>query len=173
MSSSYLANIGRVVWAENTDGNKKSKGREPATTWFPALIVAPSASGQVKIDTKDDYLIRSFKDGRYYTVSKKDTTKFHKESAKKKDGHDNVKDAVEKATTYLDRDELPPHWDRDVLFRMGAEDSTTDSTSESESGGIDCEEEDEDNESPEEKVSGHSVHLDMFKSKSLCGNILS
>ena len=89
---------------------------------------------------------------RYYTVSKKDTTKFHKDSARKKD-HDNVKDAVEKAVTYLDRDELPPHWDRDVLFRMGAEDSTTESTSESESGGIDCEEEDEDNESPEEKVS--------------------
>ena len=66
MSSSYLANIGRVVWAENTDGNKKSRqGREPATAWFPALIVAPSASGQVKIDTKDDYLIRSFKDGRW------------------------------------------------------------------------------------------------------------
>lgn len=62
VSSSYLANIGRVVWAENTD-NKKSKGKE-TTTWFPALIVAPSASGQVKIDTKDDYLIRSFKDGR-------------------------------------------------------------------------------------------------------------
>ena len=104
--------------------------------------MAPSASGQVKIDTKDDYLIRSFRDGRYYTVSKKDTTKFHKESAKKKSGdHDNVKEAVEKAVTYLDRDELPPHWDRDILFRMGAEDSTTES-SESD-GGIDGEEEEE------------------------------
>ena len=33
---------------------------------------------------------------RYYTVSKKDTTKFHKDSANKKKDHDNVKDAVEK-----------------------------------------------------------------------------
>ena len=50
---------------------------------------------------------------RYYTVSKKDTTKFHKESAGKKvKDHDNVKEAVEKAATFLDRDELPPHWDR-------------------------------------------------------------
>lgn len=24
--------------------------------------------------------------------------------------------AVEKAISYLDKDELPPHWDRDVLF---------------------------------------------------------
>jgi hypothetical protein len=46
-------NIGRVVWAENTD--KKSKGKE---TWFPALIVAPSASDTVKIDTKEEFLIR-------------------------------------------------------------------------------------------------------------------
>jgi hypothetical protein len=50
ISSSYLTNIGRVVWAENTD--KKSKG------WFPALIVAPSASDTVKIDTKEEFLIR-------------------------------------------------------------------------------------------------------------------
>ena len=26
VSSSYLANIGRVVWAENTSDNKKAKG---------------------------------------------------------------------------------------------------------------------------------------------------
>ena len=80
VSSSYLTNIGRVVWAENTD--KKSKNKE---AWFPALIVAPSASDTVKIDTKEEFLIRSFKDGRYYTVSKKDTNRFHKESAKKSD----------------------------------------------------------------------------------------
>ena len=86
ISTSYLTNIGRVVWAENTD--KKSKGKE---TWFPALIVAPSASDTVKIDTKEEFLIRSFKDGRYYTVSKKDTNRFHKEAAKKSD-KDNMKE---------------------------------------------------------------------------------
>jgi len=31
------------------------------------------------------YLRRSFKDGRYYTVSKKDTNRFHKEAAKRSD----------------------------------------------------------------------------------------
>jgi Ras-related protein Rab-1A len=53
---------------------------------------------------------------------------------------------MEKAVTYLDRGELPPHWDKDVLFRMAGDDSTTES-SESD-GGIDDE---EDDESPEEK----------------------
>lgn len=64
---------------ENTD-KKSSKTKE---TWFPALIVAPSASDAVKIDTKEEFLIRSFKDGRYYTVSKKDTTRFHRDAIKK------------------------------------------------------------------------------------------
>jgi Ras-related protein Rab-1A len=45
---------------------------------------------------------------------------------------------------YLERDELPPHWDREILFNMG-EESTTES---SESEEID---EDEDDESPEDK----------------------
>ena len=45
---------------------------------------------------------------------------------------------------FLDRDELPPHWDRDILFNMG-DDSTTES---SESEELD---EEDDTESPEEK----------------------
>ena len=45
---------------------------------------------------------------------------------------------------YLERDELPPHWDREILFNMG-EESTTES---SESEEID---DDDDDESPEDK----------------------
>ena len=52
--------------------------------WSPALIVTPSASNR-KIDTKEEYLIRSFKDGRYYTISKKDITRFHRDAIKKTD----------------------------------------------------------------------------------------
>lgn len=139
-NSSYLPNIGRVVWAENTDKKTKSKD-----SWFLALIVAPSASDTVKIDTKEDFLIRSFKDGRYYTVSKKDTTKFHKESTTREGESANLKDAVEKAVTFLETGELPPHWDRDILFNVG-EDSTTES-SESE----EMEDEEDEDESPEER----------------------
>ena len=52
---------------------------------------------------------------------------------------------MEKAIHYIDKGELPPHWDKDVLFTMG-EDSTTES-SETES----LIDEEEDDESPEEK----------------------
>ncbi|XP_040569604.1 uncharacterized protein [Lepeophtheirus salmonis] len=141
VSSCYLTNIGRVVWTENTE-NKKSKVKE---TWFPALIVAPSASDTVKINTKEEFLIRSFKDGRYYTVRKKDTNQFKKDSPKKSD-NPLIKEAMEKAISYIETKELPPHWDKEHLFNMGgAEESTTES---SESEEI---EDDEDEESREEK----------------------
>ena len=97
ISSAYMPNIGRVVWAENTD--KKSKGKE--TTWFPALVVAPSACDTVQTDTKEDFLIRSFKDGRYYTVAKKDTNKFEKDSTSKFTKDSNIRDGEYKTFIFL------------------------------------------------------------------------
>ena len=84
----YSSNIGRVVWAENTD--KKTKAKD---SWFLALIVAPSAVDSSKIRTKKEFLIRSFKDGRFYTVSKKDTQRFrHNESPMKKNDNPALKE---------------------------------------------------------------------------------
>jgi len=50
--------IGKVVCVEITD-KKKSKDN-----WFPALVVAPNCQETVKIRTRDEYLVRSFRDGR-------------------------------------------------------------------------------------------------------------
>jgi len=70
---------------------------------------------------------------------------------------------IEKAVAYLERDELPPHWDKEILFNMG-EESTTES---SESEEIDDE---EDAESPEEK--DHLVRYFIQNSLFLYCNIL-
>ena len=51
-------NIGKIVCVEVSE---KKKGKE---TWFPGLIVAPTAQDAVSIRTKDEYLVRSFKDAR-------------------------------------------------------------------------------------------------------------
>ena len=51
-------NIGKVVCVEVSE---KKKGKE---SWFPGLIVAPTAQDAVPIRVKDEYLVRSFKDGR-------------------------------------------------------------------------------------------------------------
>lgn len=103
--------MGKVVCVEIGD-KKKSKDN-----WFPGLIVAPNAQDSVKIDVEDEYLVRSFKDGRYYTVPKTETVEFTREVGGKVENQ-TLKQAVEKAISFLDRSDLPPHWDRDQLFGM-------------------------------------------------------
>lgn len=114
------ADIGKVVCVELGD-KKKQKDN-----WFPGLVVAPTAQDTVRIRVKDEYLVRSFKDGRYFTVPKKEATEFTREIGSKVDNH-TLKAAVEKALQYLDRDELPPHWDRDLLFGLDESSGNSDS----------------------------------------------
>lgn len=52
-----------------------------------------------------------------FTVPKKEATEFTREIGLKVD-NPSLKLAVEKALLFLDKDELPPHWDRDLLFGL-------------------------------------------------------
>lgn len=99
--------IGKVVCVENTD-TKKKNAKE---SYFPALVVAPRAQESAKIHIKTEYLVRSFKDGRYYTVPKKEVSEFTKETEQKSDSA-----AVAAAREFLDKNVLPTHWDREVLI---------------------------------------------------------
>uniref|UniRef100_A0A1I8PW71 ARID domain-containing protein n=1 Tax=Stomoxys calcitrans TaxID=35570 RepID=A0A1I8PW71_STOCA len=114
--------IGKVVCVE-TESKKKDKEK-----WFPGLVVAPTAQATVRIRVKDEYLVRSFKDGRYYTVPKKEATGFTREAAAKQDGP-----AVQAALEYLDSDVLPPHWERDALFALSNSSSDNDDEIDSDS----------------------------------------
>ncbi|VVD01543.1 unnamed protein product [Leptidea sinapis] len=108
--------VGRVVLVESASGAERRRPHQPA---FPALVVAPTA--QIKV--KEDYLVRSFKDGRYYTVPKKEAREFRKGSAPPEWC------GVEAALQYLNNGVLPPHWDRDSLFnepRNTSDDSSDD-----------------------------------------------
>ncbi|XP_008558302.1 AT-rich interactive domain-containing protein 4B isoform X2 [Microplitis demolitor] len=119
--------IGRVVCVELGDKKKKDN-------WFPGLVVAPTAQDTVRIRVRDDYLVRSFKDARYYTVPKKEATEFTKEMGTKVE-NSALKIAVEKALLFLEKNELPPHWDRDSLFgnSMSSGNSDTDGDLDSDS----------------------------------------
>lgn len=86
----------------------------------------------VRIRVKDEYLVRSFKDGRYYTVPKKEANEFTREMASKQDGP-----AVQAALQFLDSSILPAHWDRDSLF--GLSNLTTDDEGEIDSDSSDDE----------------------------------
>ncbi|KAH0814214.1 hypothetical protein GEV33_008578 [Tenebrio molitor] len=107
----YSTDIGRVVSVEATD---KKRGKD---NWFPGLVVIPSAQPTVRINVKDEYLVRSFKDGRYYTVPKKEVSEFNREVGEKVESSV-LSEAVHKALKYLDNNELPVHWERNSLFNM-------------------------------------------------------
>uniref|UniRef100_A0A2S2NDH2 AT-rich interactive domain-containing protein 4A n=1 Tax=Schizaphis graminum TaxID=13262 RepID=A0A2S2NDH2_SCHGA len=101
--------IGKVVCVVTST---KKKLRD---NWFPGLIVAPTSQSLVRINFVENCLVRSFKDGKYYTVPKNEITEFTKEIGSRVE-NPTLKTAVKKANCYLDNDELPPHWDRDFLF---------------------------------------------------------
>ncbi|KAK8753345.1 hypothetical protein OTU49_003980, partial [Cherax quadricarinatus] len=115
----WESDIGKVVCVELGD-KKKQKDN-----WFPGLVVAPTSQDSVKIETKKDYLVRSFQDGRYYTVPKKEASPFSREVGSKV-SQSALKIAVEKALLFMTNDELPPHWDRDLLFGMDVSDDDSD-----------------------------------------------
>ena len=56
----YISKLGSVVCVEVTD-KKISKTKE---NWFPGLIVSPYSQDQMKINTKKEFLVRSFNDQR-------------------------------------------------------------------------------------------------------------
>ncbi|XP_058828786.1 AT-rich interactive domain-containing protein 4B isoform X2 [Topomyia yanbarensis] len=121
-------NIGKVVCVETTDNKRKN----PKENWFPGLVVAPTAQDTVRIRVKDEYLVRSFKDGRYYTVPKKEATEFTRDCTNKSEAS-----AVSAALDFMDNDTLPPHWDREALFGMAG--SCSDSEQELETDSSDDE----------------------------------
>lgn len=60
-----------------------------------------------------------------YTVPKKEASPFSREVGSKV-SQSALKIAVEKALLFMTRDELPPHWDRDLLFGMDVSDDDSD-----------------------------------------------
>lgn len=60
-----------------------------------------------------------------YTVPKKEASPFNREVGSKV-SQSALKIAVEKALLFMTRDELPPHWDRDLLFGMDVSDDDSD-----------------------------------------------
>ncbi|XP_044744469.1 AT-rich interactive domain-containing protein 4A-like isoform X2 [Coccinella septempunctata] len=100
----YHSEVGRVVWGENLE-KKRNKD------WPPGLIMMPK---NTKIlNTKEEFLIRSFKDDRFYNVPKKDVIEFSKEVGEKLENNNTpFSIGVQKALKYLNTGELPANWEK-------------------------------------------------------------
>jgi Ras-related protein Rab-1A len=73
--------------------------------------------------------VRSFRDGRYYTVPKKEATTFTREQAAKQESAPSVVAALE----FINDNKLPPNWDRDAIFGLSASSSEYEQEYESDS----------------------------------------
>lgn len=115
--------LGKVVCVDYGDRRKKEN-------WYPGLIVPHPTQSNIKI-SKEEHLIRSFKDGKYYQVPKRDIRDFVKDAIQKVESN-LLRLAIEKANNYLEKDELPPHWDKALfacLETQSADEESRDSDS--------------------------------------------
>ncbi|XP_078255235.1 AT-rich interactive domain-containing protein 4B isoform X2 [Rhinoraja longicauda] len=119
--------IGKIVCVECTNGDKRKTSR------YPALVISPDCSDEVTVK-KDSVLVRSFKDGKFVAVPRKDVAEFDSEMASKYDAA--MKEALDQALEFLKSGTIPHNWKTELK-----EESST----------SDDEERDEEEESSEEE----------------------
>ncbi|XP_020856070.1 AT-rich interactive domain-containing protein 4B isoform X3 [Phascolarctos cinereus] len=128
--------LGKVVCVDYISLDKKK------TLWFPALVVCPDCSDDIAVK-KDNILVRSFKDGKFTSVPRKDVHEISSETSPKPDAV--LKQAFDHALEFHKNKTVPSNWKTELK-----EDSSS-SEAEEEEEEEDDEKEKEDNSSEEEE----------------------
>ncbi|KAJ7416709.1 hypothetical protein BTVI_34775 [Pitangus sulphuratus] len=130
--------LGKVVCVDCFSVDKKK------ALWFPALVVCPDCSDDIAVK-KDNILVRSFKDGKFTSVPRKDVREIS-ETSPKPDAL--LKQAFDQALEFRKNRTVPNNWKTELK-----EDSSSSEAEEEEED----EKEKEDNSSEEEasEVKGH------------------
>ncbi|XP_019669859.1 AT-rich interactive domain-containing protein 4B isoform X2 [Felis catus] len=128
--------LGKVVCVDYVSLDKKK------ALWFPALVVCPDCSDEIAVK-KDNILVRSFKDGKFTSVPRKDVHEITSDSAPKPDAI--LKQAFDQALEFHKSRTIPANWKTELK-----EDSSS-SEAEEEEEEEDDEKEKEDNSSEEEE----------------------
>ncbi|ELK05099.1 AT-rich interactive domain-containing protein 4B [Pteropus alecto] len=128
--------LGKVVCVDYVSLDKKK------ALWFPALVVCPDCSDEIAVK-KDNILVRSFKDGKFTSVPRKDVREITSDTAPKPDAV--LKQAFDQALEFHRSRTIPANWKTELK-----EDSSS-SEAEEEEEEEDDEKEKEDNSSEEEE----------------------
>ncbi|XP_014442298.1 AT-rich interactive domain-containing protein 4B [Tupaia chinensis] len=128
--------LGKVVCVDYISLDKKR------ALWFPALVVCPDCSDEIAVK-KDNILVRSFKDGKFTSVARKDVHEITSDAAPKPDS--TLKQAFDQALEFHKSRTVPANWKTELK-----EDSSS-SEAEEEEEEEDDEKEKEDNSSEEEE----------------------
>ncbi|KAM6434096.1 AT-rich interactive domain-containing protein 4B [Rhynochetos jubatus] len=124
--------LGKVVCVDCFSVDKKK------ALWFPALVVCPDCSDDIAVK-KDNILVRSFKDGKFVSVPRKDVREIS-ETSPKPDAL--LKQAFDQALEFHKSRTVPSNWKTELK-----EDSSSSEAEEEEED----EKEKEDNSSEEEE----------------------
>uniref|UniRef100_A0A8C6HEZ8 AT-rich interactive domain-containing protein 4B n=1 Tax=Mus spicilegus TaxID=10103 RepID=A0A8C6HEZ8_MUSSI len=128
--------LGKVVCVDYVSLEKKK------AMWFPALVVCPDCSDEIAVK-KDNILVRSFKDGKFTSVPRKDVHEITSDTVPKPDAV--LKQAFDQALEFHKSRAIPANWKTELK-----EDSSS-SEAEEEEEEEDDEKEKEDNSSEEEE----------------------
>ncbi|KAI3363061.1 hypothetical protein L3Q82_011717 [Scortum barcoo] len=136
--------FGKVVCVEGVPTGDKKK-----TTWYPALVISPDCHEDVTMK-KDNIFVRSFKDGKFYTVLRKDVREIKSDCPPKADA--GLKPALDAAMEFQKHFTVPSTWKTEVKEESSSsEDDDEDDEEEQEEDASGEEEEEEVEPFPEER----------------------
>ncbi|XP_065538825.1 AT-rich interactive domain-containing protein 4A isoform X2 [Lathamus discolor] len=79
--------------------------------WYPALVVSPSCNDDVTVK-KDQCLIRSFADSKFYSVARKDIKELDVQNLPESES--SPKNGLQEASTFLSTKVVPRNWKMDI-----------------------------------------------------------
>ncbi|XP_053155566.1 AT-rich interactive domain-containing protein 4B isoform X3 [Hemicordylus capensis] len=129
--------LGKVVCVDYVNVDKKKN------LWFPALVVCPDCSDEITVK-KDNILVRSFKDGKFSSVPRKDVREIS-DSSPKPDAA--LKQAFDQALEFSKNRTVPSNWKTELK---------------EESSSSEAEEEEEDEKEKEDKSSEEEEEIEPF-----------
>ncbi|KAM9412345.1 AT-rich interactive domain-containing protein 4B-like [Salvelinus alpinus] len=124
-------------------GDRKNK----TTGWYPALVITPDCHEEATI-RKDSILIRSFQDGKFNTVLRKDVRVMDTDSPPKADA--GLKPALDEALEFVHQAAVPSSWRTEVKDESSSSEEDDDDEEEQEED-TSAEEEEEVEPFPEER----------------------
>ncbi|XP_067277034.1 AT-rich interactive domain-containing protein 4B isoform X1 [Pseudorasbora parva] len=135
---------GKVVCVDGVVTCEKKK-----TTWYPALVISPDCHEDVTLK-KDNVFVRSFKDGKFYTVLRKDIRVLDEEKSPKADA--GLKPALDAAWEFQRNGTVPNTWRTEVKDESSSSEADDEEEEEEQEEEASGEEEEEEVEPfPEEK----------------------
>uniref|UniRef100_A0A670HTR3 AT-rich interactive domain-containing protein 4B n=1 Tax=Podarcis muralis TaxID=64176 RepID=A0A670HTR3_PODMU len=129
--------LGKVVCVDYVSADKKKN------LWFPALVVCPDCSDEIAVK-KDNILVRSFKDGKFSSVPRKDVREIS-DSSPKPDAA--LKQAFDQALEFRKNKTVPSNWKTELK---------------EESSSSEAEEEEEDEKEKEDNSSEEEEEIEPF-----------